>query len=310
MCGDHATLYSQLKRTGEWALARCAQPARFRRMLADDVVILAYHNIVPIGESSAGEKSLHLSQYIFGQQLDELRSTHEVIALNDLFTRRRTKGGKPRAVITFDDAYSGALTAGVAELTVRRMPATFFVAPGFIPGRSFWWDALASENGILGEDVRARALREHQGDDDIVRVWAAKQGIAVQEPPAFARAGTLRDLETAAGLPGITYGSHTWSHCDLGRVSADRAMDELTTSLGWLQERFRNVIPWLSYPYGSGPTWVSTIAGAAGYDGALRIAGGLVRTARVQRYAVPRVNVAAALSANAFKLRVSGLITR
>jgi len=67
------------------------------------------------------------------------------------------------------------------------------------------------------------------------------------------------------------------------------------------------VIPWLSYPYGLASRTVEAAAAAAGYTGALALGGGWFVPARVNCYAVPRVNVPSGLSLNGFVLRTSGL---
>src|SRR5690606_8872381 len=104
------------KRATEYLLARHG-PARWAlRGAGRRPLILAYHNIVPDGIARCGEGSLHLSRTAFTEQLDHLVSTHEIVALDALWERRDPGGGRPLAVITFDDAYRGAVTLGVAEL--------------------------------------------------------------------------------------------------------------------------------------------------------------------------------------------------
>ena len=110
------------------------------------VLVLAYHNIVPNGETADGDWNLHLPQHEFALHLDTIGRTHDVVPLASIFdppTRAR-----PRVAITFDDAYAGALHAGLRELERRGMPSTIFVAPGLL-GRVTWWDALAKPGIFL-----------------------------------------------------------------------------------------------------------------------------------------------------------------
>src|SRR5690606_28448975 len=122
------------------------------------------------GERAVGDVSLHLPQRAFARQLDQLRRTHEVVTLDEAMMPT-SPPRRPRAVITFDDAYRGAVRAGVDELVRRSMPATLFVSPAFIDGGSFWWDVLADESG-LAEEVRTNALETLQGKDEAIRRWA------------------------------------------------------------------------------------------------------------------------------------------
>jgi peptidoglycan/xylan/chitin deacetylase (PgdA/CDA1 family) len=273
----------------------------------DGVLVLAYHNIRPDDAPSAGDRPLHLSLSSFRDQLDRLSRSFEVIPLEQLLEPSRNR--RPRAVITFDDAYQGAMTLGVPELAARGLSATVFVTPAFLGGRSFWWDALAGAAG-LAEAVRGRALEELRGEDDRIRSWAMASGQATGEPPGDCRGATEDELSVVAASPGITLGSHTWSHPNLARLEPTRLADELERPLVWLRERFERVIPWLSYPYGR---WSDSVAAAtrrAGYRAALRVDGGWYRGGEGDLFSLPRLNVPAGISGDGFSLRLAGLFCR
>ncbi|MGH7461872.1 MAG: polysaccharide deacetylase family protein, partial [Longimicrobiales bacterium] len=283
------------KQTLERVLLGGAGVARLGRGWRKDTIVFAYHNIVPDGGTAAGEQSLHLPQRAFAAQLDVLCRTHEVIPLAEVLRAQRVGAGRPRAVITFDDAYRGAVTAGVEELAERQLPATIFVAPAFIPGRTFWWDVYAHD-GLLSTDLRQIALSEHEGRDGRVRAWAQRSGLGEVELPAHAHAASREELTAAAAVPGITLGSHTWSHCNLARVRLGDAEHELRASKAWLEERYDSAVPWLSYPYGSSTPEVEAVASELGFVGAVRIEGGWVRSGWKRPFALPRLNVASGLS--------------
>ena len=126
--------------------------------------ILAYHNIVPDGTRPGGDRSLHLERSRFAAQLDLLTDAVDVVPLEALIRSDAEDRGRPRIAVTFDDAYRGAVTLGVDELAKRELPATIFVAPGLVGGRTLWWDELAGRGeGGLPPDVRRRALGEFRG---------------------------------------------------------------------------------------------------------------------------------------------------
>jgi peptidoglycan/xylan/chitin deacetylase (PgdA/CDA1 family) len=141
----------------------------------------------------------------------------EVVSLDDAVgSTWAPDADRPRVAITFDDAYRGAVTIGVAELVRRGLPATLFVAPAFIGGRSFWWDALGeSFTGGLPESVRRAALEGCQGIDSTVRRWAQEHFIPVHDLPTDACAASEEELLAASRAPRITLGAHTWSHPNL-----------------------------------------------------------------------------------------------
>jgi peptidoglycan/xylan/chitin deacetylase (PgdA/CDA1 family) len=129
--------------------------------------------------------------------------------------------------------------------------------------------------------------------------------------PSHARGAQEHDLVAAAGRPGITLGSHSWNHPNLPRLDDAALATELTLPFDWLRERFTNVLPVISYPYGLSSDRVESAARAAGYTAGLRIEGGwLSREAAKHPFAVPRLDVPSGLSAAGFELRTAGVRVR
>jgi peptidoglycan/xylan/chitin deacetylase (PgdA/CDA1 family) len=118
-----------------------------------------------------------------------------------------------------------------------------------------------------------------------------------------------QELRDAAAVPGITFGSHSWSHPNLIALNPAEIHYELIEPLHWLRERFDNVVPWLAYPYGLSSEVVRQAAAAAGYMAALRVSGGWLPKEPLSRYALPRFNVPSGLSNDGFALRTAGLFT-
>ena len=299
-----------LKRAAEFLLARGGPAALASRMRRGSTLILAYHNVLPAGAEPVGDRSLHLPLARFRAQLDRLAQTHDVVDFAAIRTEP-VRRSRPRAAITFDDAYRGALSNALPELVQRGMPATVFVAPGLLGSTGCWWDRLtAAERPGLDPTVRDHVLEALRGDGAAAEDWASASGMPFASLPAHAGIATEQELRAAASLPGIRFGSHTWSHGNLARLEGPTLDRELAAPLGWLRERFEDVVPWLAYPYGlSGPS-TSGRARAAGYDGALRIIGGWVSRGDAGGYVLPRLNVPAGLSGDGYVLRVSGLLDR
>lgn len=265
------------------------------------VLVLAYHNIVPDCLPPVGDRPLHLPVSAFARQLDLLQECCEVVPLAGTLTTPAV--GRLRVAITFDDAYSGALTLGLAELGRRALPATMFVPPGFLGTRTFWWDALAEPEG-LSPALRNRALGELLGKDAEVR--AVLGGTPAILPPEL-HSATFEAVALAARQPGFTLGSHTWNHPNLAALAAPELVDELGRPLSWLRQHFpAAMIPWLSYPYGLSTPMVTAAAREAGYTGALRVEGGAFRPGDVDPFLVPRANVPSGVTLDGFALRLAG----
>ena len=303
------TIRAITKRAAEQILLVSGAAALARAWHRHDVVVLAYHNIVPDDAPPCGDASLHISRSRFAEQLDLLQRTHAIVplaeALEEPAGRRR---GRPRAAITFDDAYRGAVTLGLTELARRGMSATVFVAPGLLGGEGFWWDRVAGPDGLRGpSEFRTRALEQCAGRAKAVLELASASGLRVLEVPAYARCVSEAELSAVARDGSVAVGSHSWSHPNLAALPAGELSAELVRPLAWLRERFDRVVPILAYPYGRHTASVIVAARDAGYAAALRIDGGWLRPGAFDPWRVPRVDVAAGVSVAGFAVRASGL---
>ncbi len=276
-----------------------------RHLHRDRTLVLAYHNIVPHGEPITGDRSLHLPVHSFAEHLDLLLRHCDVVPLDSVFDR--TAGGRrPKVAITFDDAYRGTVAAGVTELVMRGLPATIFVVPAFLGGNSFWWDAVLPVARDRMDGFREWALSALRGRDQEIKAWAKAAGVRSLQLPLHALTATEEELRRAAAQPGITLGSHTWSHPNLTQLDADAVEQELTSPLEWLRQRFESVVPWLAYPYGLASPTVERAAAATGYHGAFGVTGSWLPQTNARAFALPRLNIPAGVTPNGFILRLSG----
>ncbi len=231
---------------------------------------------------------------------------HRLVPLRKIF--EESTAGESRIAITFDDAYAGVVDHTLPKLDRLGVPATVFLAPAFVGGPSFWWDALATSEGItLTEAVRNHALWKLGGEQERIIEWAGKVGLEWREMPDYARCAPLESLKRAASLPNIELASHSWSHPNLAAISAGQAREELQKSRQWLRDHGLGGCDFLSYPYGYENEVVQSIATDCGYVGGLKITGGWMR-AHPHRFAIPRLNVTAGLSLRGFRLRLRGLL--
>ena len=140
-------------------------------------LILVYHRIAnePIDNWGLAVSPAH-----FEEQLQVLRRTRHPFPLTD-FVRNLKAGTLPSnaVAVTFDDGYVDNLVAGKPRLAAADVPATVFLATGFLDrSGEFWWDELArlilSGNGpqdvelaIAGETMQVDLGAEPPvGEDD------------------------------------------------------------------------------------------------------------------------------------------------
>lgn len=281
--------------------------ARFgRRRLRGRTLVLAYHNVLPDAHRPTGDRSLHLPRREFARQLDHLAESHDVVSIAAL-SEGSHSAERPRVIITFDDAYAGALTCGVDELVQRGMPATIFVSPALL-GSVPWWDILAERwGGTVPDDFRRHALEALGGRAEAILDEQAPPAQVSRSGGRLEKIGTESQLSGAGSRPGISIGSHTWSHPNLCSLRGGALEAELARPMEWLQSRFPRFVSCLSYPYGLFTDAVETAARRSGYLRAFRIDGGWIPRAGFSSYAIPRLNIPAGLSINGFHLRLAGL---
>ena len=269
-------------------------------------LVLGYHNVIPHGERACGERSLHLPQHLFAAQLDVLAETHDVVPLSAVDAD--PKGERPRAIITFDDAYRGALSVGLQEVAKRGMHATVFVAPDLL-GTVPWWDRLADgRGGALPVELRNMVLFQGRGRLD------PSLGVPEAIPllPEWAEVATEAEVRAAATQPHVGLGAHSWSHANLAALDEAALAFELERPLELLRQWQPALVPWLAYPYGLTSAAVGRAAEASGYAGAFRTDGGwLPTTVDVgRRFDLPRLSIPSSMALPGFRLRAAGVLIR
>lgn len=294
---------SMLRRTVEFVVVEAGLARRRREKDTGRVAILSYHNVTPAGRPPVGDASLHLPADRFRTQLDFLQDHFDLVALDEI--DGDGAGHRPRAAVTFDDAYRGALEIGLPELADRGVPATVFVCPGLLDEAGFWWDRLSRTEGGLPPELRKRALEEHRGRQRMI--LDAFETRPMEE--SWMLPGDREDLRRAGALPGVTLASHTWSHPNLAALPEEEVAAELDDCRAWLREAFpdRSLPEHLAFPYGLYDDRVLEVAFGLGFRRLYRVEGGKAPLSGPGNALLPRLNVPRGVSPRGFQLRVSGV---
>ena len=120
------------------------------------VTILGYHGFVG-EEDLAPEQNpqgMHLSRAKFAQQLHYVKENYNVITLEQAIKHLQGDDLPDYPlVITIDDGYRGTYTQALPALAEAELPASVFVATGFVDGREMLWhDRVA--HVFLNTDLR------------------------------------------------------------------------------------------------------------------------------------------------------------
>jgi peptidoglycan/xylan/chitin deacetylase (PgdA/CDA1 family) len=297
-----------LRVAAERALGGGLVQRRLESERSGQILVLAFHNIVPDDAPATGDGSLHLRESRFVELLDRLLEIAQAVEL-PAGPPPADQGESPalRFAVTFDDAYRGALTLGLPALVRLGIPATVFVPTAMMDDRDFWWDALAGEAGVLDDDLRRVFLDECAGEDAAVRARARDLGLRIRVMPALWRSATVAELRAAGTLPGVSFAAHTARHVALDRLPVSDLERELREPLAWLADQDLPRRPALAYPYGRWSPAVRSAALAAGYESCWRVEGGWL-AAGASPGALPRLNVPAGASPRNMLLRAAGWI--
>lgn len=267
-------------------------------------LVLAYHNIVPDHEAGRGDRSLHLPLSRFREHLDLLQARATLTGL-DRVAVGETDPAAPSVVVTFDDAYRGAVTLGLPELASRSVPATIFVSTGLLGHSACWWDE-AAEAGWLTSAARIEALTGDFGMADRVRATHILPN-PIRLPASYGIA-TETELRQAALRPGVTFGAHGWTHANLTVLEPSQLREELARPRTWLADTFGDrFLDWIAYPYGLVNPTVLAAVREVGIGGGLRAAGGWWPPGAGSLLDGPRLTVPADLTAEGLGLRLAGL---
>jgi peptidoglycan/xylan/chitin deacetylase (PgdA/CDA1 family) len=236
--------------------------------------VLCYHAISP-GPRAAGGGVEGAGSEGFERQLEALVRVGNVVGLGDaLVALDAGMRLPPRAVaITFDDGYRDNLEVAAPALHRLGLPATFFLAPGFLSRTTVpWWEALAisvmgspkasvayaGRTCPLGSDDERRAAYRWISADlkrrsrlpreelvaDLVRELCA--GADTRASSWFLDWAEAREL---AAL-GFEIGSHTLTHPILARESPTVQAHELHESRLLLERELSTRVPVVAYPNG------------------------------------------------------------
>ena len=250
----------------------------------------------------------------FAAQMDLVRGLFNVLSLREAAARLRD-GSLPRraACITFDDGYRNNREVAAPILAERGMPATFFIATGYLNDGRMWNDTIIESVRRAPEsfDLRHLDLGLHDLPDwgARVRLVAALLG-KLKYLPSPERITTANAIASVVGqaLPhdlmmtdaqvremaamGMEIGAHTVSHPILARIADEEARQEIVDSKRRLEEILGEEVSTFAYPNGRpGQDYGAQHPGmvrAAGFRAAVSTARGHCSSA-FDQYQLPRL---------------------
>jgi peptidoglycan/xylan/chitin deacetylase (PgdA/CDA1 family) len=324
-----------VKRLARVAVASGPPYAALRRyaLRGDPVSVLMYHTLGTDDEDFDAWTVVRRGDFL--RQIDYLRRHYEVVPIDRAF--EPAAGGRPRAVLTFDDG-NATLHEHLLPIVEReRLPVTVYVATGQVAdGAIYWFDRvmnalqttrpmaidlageglgrweIGAERGAanwlrIGELLERLKAVEPERRDSIARrieVLAAASERPRFTPLAPLGVDQLRDLGRSAW---ITLGAHSHCHSLLDQIPLAAASESMARSQRLIREWSGQPSLHFAYPNGNHNAALMHEAQRLGFMSAVTVKPGLWRAGE-SRYAIARVAVGRYDDLERFKLSLLGAL--
>ena len=302
-----------------------------RALAGDPVTVLCYHTLGPDTGGPDAWTALRVAD--FRAQVAMLAERYEIVTLDAALAEGpgRAQGGRPRAVLTFDDGEAGLHRHLLPLLDDLRVPVLVYVATAQIEsGRPYWFDRLMGALGTGAHRVELPGL----GTWDIPAApgtarWAVLGGLlerlkaesparrevltdaildAHPLPPGRPPLGPLtrEELAALAASRWVTIGAHSHCHNLLDQLAPDLARDSMARSRDLLRAWTGQAVAHFAWPNGNHTGVLRAEAAALGFATAAALDGALWRRG-ADLFALPRVGVGRHDDAARLRLRMIGI---
>lgn len=234
------------------------------------LLVLIYHRVHPRASADFPQR---LDAGRFDAQMALIRRHFHPVALADAVPALREGSLPPRAVaVTFDDGYADNAEIALPILVRHGVPATFFVASGFLDGGRMWNDSVAesirrapagtldlSDLQLGSHQLASQAQRSRVAGQIIMsikrlpqrerqaRVDAICERIGVALPDdLMMTSAQVRGLSQA----GMEVGAHTVSHPILRTLDEQAARQEIQGNREALERITGAAVRSFAYPNG------------------------------------------------------------
>lgn len=280
--------------------------------------VLMYHRVLPLAHEGEVfvQPGMYVSLEAFRHQMDILKTQYHVLPLWELVQRIETGesvGGC--CAITFDDGWQDNYTHAYPILKELNVPATIFLATGFIgTSRLFWPEEVAfylHRLDVLGQDHNHPLLASLPSDcsttrdEQIDHVIMALKNIDPQR-----REELLVDLRTRcqenippapllmnwkevqemvdSGL--VDFGAHSHNHVILDQVPFAQAENEIRQSRQEMEQHLGGQPMLFAYPNGNFSPALKELVRMQGFKGAVTTRKGWVGTS-CDLFEIPRIGM-------------------
>ena len=214
--------------------------------------ILIYHRVLPNFDPF---RSLEITKSEFIWQMNLVAKNFNAYTLSEAINRLHSGCLPSRSIcITFDDGYADNYEIALPILQYFKIPATFFIASGFLDGGRMWNDSVIEiirvcRDGVLNlsdhslgihaiksTETRRKAVREILSKAKYLPPDERKRAVASIVDWADSKlklpGNLMMTSEQVQGMhkAGMEIGAHTVNHPILERISVEESESEIKSS--------------------------------------------------------------------------------
>ncbi|MDP2816654.1 MAG: polysaccharide deacetylase family protein [Rectinemataceae bacterium] len=294
-----------------------------RRRVGEGLVVLSFHKVVVEPYFRA---QMAISREAFARFLDFLVDQVDIVDLVDAVQSVGVIEQRPerlKVALTFDDGYRDNFEHALPELQKRSLPATVFLATGFLDDAGLypWWDGLAYVLTALEYatvNARNEVRRQFKKFSIVVGDFTQPLGAGainavvdqVRTMPESGRRDLINGLMAMAvefkqarprimlnwvearamAAAGIRFGAHTVTHPNLDQLSKPDMVYELENCRHRIQQETDQRATAFAYPSGRYSSAVVEAVRGLGFEMACTTVPGVFRSG-FDRFLVPRVDI-------------------
>jgi peptidoglycan/xylan/chitin deacetylase (PgdA/CDA1 family) len=304
----HSPVAAMLHYSGSLAARRFFRTRVLRR---DLICVLGFHRVLSPAElaGSNSQPGIIMKESTFASLLDYLTRHFRVVGIQQVQEVNRD-GSRPWCAITFDDGWKDNYTRAYPWMRKYAVPATIFLATGFIGGEgAFWVERVV---GAWRDPSRRRKIqscvaptlaagKSAPGLDGVIeyfkRMSSARReellapllsdGLELSRPDSVDRMLSWEEVgEMSQG--GIEFGAHTVTHPLLPYEDEVTVERELRQAKLQLEEKLKKRVRAFAYPNGDWNPATRQRVARAGYDYAFTTREGW-HSPEQDLYTIPRV---------------------